>query len=510
MTSLRKRLAVLAAVAAVTALVLTGCSGGGGSPSSSGSAVPDSKQNLTYVPNFFPVNLNIPSNPAEIGVNAVVSQVLEPLVRFDGKKTTAALATSWSWTTPTTLQFKLRKNVTFSDGTPLTANDVKSTFDVYIAAKAAFAAQFAPIVSYVATDDHTFTITTSHPVGTLLGFLSFVYIGEGSHMSDPAYWNKPIGTGPFAVTDYVPNDHVSLARNTSYWGTKAKLKTLDIKKVTDVSSKITALSNNEAQVVGDVPSDQIESVKAMNDVKLQTADSLNYYFIWFENAKTPLSDVRVRKAMFEALDIPTIAKTLYAGTASPMSSFCPPSAFGCTPAKLPAYNPKDAKKLLAAAGYPNGFSTDVIFSSVAGANITDLVPALVSQWKAIGVNVTPRGEDAASWLADFTALNWQTDVQVNQTLTGDADYTLNRLYSCAAKRLGYCNPALDTLLTQAQQSTDQPERLSLYKQATTILEKDLPFIPLLNLKVNAATRSNVKGLTIPPTEFIDFSKVYLG
>jgi peptide/nickel transport system substrate-binding protein len=510
MTALSKRLGLLAAVAAVAALTLSGCVSGGGTPNASGSALPDSSQNLTYIPSAFPLNLDIPSNPAEIGVNGVVSQVLQPLVKFDGKKATADLATSWTWTNPTTLTLTLRKGVTFSDGKPFTAADVKATFDVYIAAKSpAFAAQFAPIVSTAATDDHTFTITTSHPVGTLVNFLSFVYIGEAGKVTQADYWNKPVGTGPFTVTDYVPNDHVALARNESYWGTKAKLKTLTFKAVSDVSSKVTALSNNEAQIVGDLPYDQIESVKAMDGVKLQTADSYSYFFVWFENAKSPLNNVKVRKAMYEALDVPTIAKSLYGNTASAMQSFCPPTAFGCTPAKLPSYNPKDAKKLLADAGYPKGFTTDMIFSTVNGSNITDLAPTLISAWKAIGVTVTPRGEDQATWLADFSSLNWQQDLQVNQTLTGDADYTLNRLYSCAAKRLGYCNPSLDTLLTKAQQSTDQSERLSLYKQATTILEQDLPFIPLLNLKVNDAVRSNVNGLTIPPTEFIDFSTVYL-
>jgi peptide/nickel transport system substrate-binding protein len=101
------------------------------------------------------------------------------------------------------------------------------------------------------------------------------------------------------------------------------------------------------------------------------------------------------------------------------------------------------------------------------------------------------------------------DVQPNQTITGDADYTLNRLYSCAAKRLGYCNPELDALMTQAQQSADQDERAELYQQVADIMATDLPAIPLFQLKANVAMRSNVQGLTIPPTEFIDFSTVYL-
>jgi peptide/nickel transport system substrate-binding protein len=512
MTSTRRKLWAAAAAAVVAALALTGCSSGGGG-SSSGSPLPDAQQNLTYLPSAFALNLNIPANPAEPGVNNVISQVMEPLVKYDGKKASPSLATSWSWTTPTTLQFKLRKDVTFSNGDKFTAEDVKATFDAYIAAKApAFTSQFAPITGYTADDDYTFTITTKQPVGTLIGFLAFVYIVDGKHVGDADYWNAPIGTGPFVITDYVANDHVTMTRNDDYWGQKAKLKKLTFKKVTDVSARLTALSNNEAQVVGDVPSDQISQVKGMDGVSFVQADSLNYYFIWFENQHSPLDDVDVRKALFEAIDVPTIAKAIFGDGATPMTSLCPPAAFGCVKTTLPSYDPKDAKALLAKAGYPDGLTLDqdILFSNTGGSSVNDLVPALISAWKAIGVTVKPRGVDQATWLADFTALNWDLETQVNQTLTGDADYTLNRLYSCAAKRLGYCNPQVDSLLSQAQQSTDQDARLKLYEQATKLLSQDLPFIPLLNLKVNAATRSTVKGLSIPPTEFIDFSKVSLG
>jgi peptide/nickel transport system substrate-binding protein len=511
MTSIRRGLRVAAATAVVAALALAGCSSGNSSPTPK--KVPDSQQSLTYLPSSFAVNLNIPANPAETGVNSVISQVMEPLVKYDGKKATPNLATSWSWTTPTTLQFKLRQGVTFSNGDKFTANDVKATFDAYTKSNApAFASQFAPITQYTADDDYTFTITTKQPVGTLVGFLAFVYIADSAHINDSDYWNSPIGTGPFVITDYVANDHVTMKRNDNYWGHKAKLKNLTFKKITDVSARLTALSNNEAQVVGDVPSDQVPQVKSMDGVTFTQANSLNYYFIWFENQHSPLDNVDVRTALFEALDVPTIAKAIFGDGASPMTSLCPPSAFGCVKTKLPSYNPKHAKELLEKAGYADGFTLDgvILFSNTGGSSVNDLVPTLISQWKKIGVKVSPRGEDQASWLADFTALNWDLETQVNQTLTGDADYTLNRLYSCTAKRLGYCNENVDALLTQAQQTTEQDQRLKLYQQASDLLAKDLPFIPLLNLKVNVAMQSKVQDLTIPPTEFIDFSKVYLG
>src|SRR5690606_8452675 len=147
---------------------------------------------------------------------------------------------------------------------------------------------------------------------------------------------------------------------------------------------------------------------------------------------------------------------------------------------------------------------DIIFST-ATSDTNNLVQSMISAWDEIGVTVKPRGLDAASWLAEFTALNWDMDVQANQTITGDADYTLNRLYSCAAARLGYCNPDLDALMTQAQQSTDQDERAELYQQVVDTMAQDVPAIPLFQVKANVAARSNVQGLTVPPTEFIDFS-----
>ena len=352
------------------------------------------------------------------------------------------LAEAWEWADETTLVFTLREGVEFSDGVPLTAADVKGSIERYIAWEGPLKTVLAPIVDATATDDPTVTITTSAPSGTLLGILSLVYIGKGefSHpditiQADNDYWAKPIGTGPFVITEYVANDHFSYERNDNYWGEPAKLKTLTIQQITDVNGKITALANGEAQVIGDVPFDQVAQVKDLEGVTFTQQSSLNYYFLWFDNENEFLQDQRVREAMWAALDLKTIQESLFGDTAAVMTSFCPVAAFGCvepTDGMVP-YDVEHAKELLADAGYADGITVDAIYSTANGAGFGNMMQAFISAWQEVGITVEPRSLDSASWLSAFITLNedgsrqWDMDVQPNQTITGDADYTIFRL-----------------------------------------------------------------------------------
>lgn len=524
MTSLRAKLGSVAAAAAIAALVLSGCSPTG-EEAGGGELLPDEQQNLTFIPAFGWSGSDITVQPLEIGVQMAISQTMEALITLDQNSAPQPkLAESWEWTDETTLVFHLREGVEFSDGTPMTAADVKGSIERYIAQEGPLMTVLAPIAEVTATDDSTVTITTSAPTGTLLGVLSLVYVGKaefsGPDITDQAsndYWALPIGTGPFVITDYVANDHFAFERNDNYWGEPAKLRTLTMKQITDVNGKITALANGEAHVVGDVPYDQVAQVKAMDNVEFTQQGSLNYYFLWFDNQNEFLKDQRVREAMWAALDLKTIQESLFGDTAATMPAFCPVAAFGCVAPTdgMVEYDPERAKQLLAEAGYADGITVDVIYSTANGAGFANMMQAFISAWAEIGVTVEPRALDSASWLQAFTTVNpdgthgWDLDVQANQTITGDADYTIYRLYNCDAARLGYCNPEFDAVTKKAQQITDADERLALYQQAADIMRADTPAIPLFEINVNVAAASNVKGIVIPPNEFIDFSKVYL-
>ncbi len=120
------------------------------------------------------------------------------------------------------------------------------------------------------------------------------------------------------------NDHFSYERNDNYWGEPAKLEDPDYyEQITDVNGKITALANGEAQVIGDVPFDQVAQVKDLEGVTFTQQSSLNYYFLWFDNENEFLQDQRVREAMWAALDLKTIQESLFGDTAAVMTSFLP-------------------------------------------------------------------------------------------------------------------------------------------------------------------------------------------
>lgn len=163
--------------------------------------------------------------------------------------------------------------------------------------------------------------------------------------------------------------------------------------------------------------------------------------------------------------------------------------------------------MLTEAGYPNGFSTSMQWPLEGGPNIRALAQAMISDWAKIGVTVKPLEKERAQWLEDFGKLNWDMNLQTNVTGTGDADYTLARLYVCTAKRNGYCNPAVDKLLLDARSSVDQAQRPKLYQEAGQILWSDAVGIFPADLASNSAVRSRVQGFVMPPSGRPLFAKV---
>ncbi len=492
---------LLAAVVLVAGLAA--CSGSSDTPTGG-------PQVLRYAPQLFPVSLDVQQFPAEEAVQTTVQQVLETLTTIKDGQPAPKLATSWENPDQKTWVLHLRAGVKFSDGTAFTAKDVKGSLDRLISLKGSLQPLLAAITGIDATDDRTVTVHTSSPLGTLPSSLSLVFIGQGDKVTSDTYWQKPVGTGPFTVESFSPDDKVVLTRNDGYWGPKAKLARVEILDMPEISARITALKNSEVDVLASIPPDQVSEVSGADGITYGTGPSYNYYFIWFNQNNKPFDNVKVRQAMWHAVNVSGAVGGLFGDLGTVAKAPITQSVFGATGLQPYSYDPDLARRLLAEAGYPNGFSTRMQWPLEGGPNIRAMAQAFISDWAKVGVKVEPQEKERATWLKDFGALNWDLNLQTNTTGTGDADFTLNRLYTCAAKRMGYCNSALDSILARARQSLDQNERKTLYAQAAKIIWDDAVGVFPVDLKNNFAIRKKVQGFQMPVDGRPDFSQVSIG
>jgi len=496
----------------VSALVLTGCSGGEPNGDTNGSSgEPDSSavaQSLTVAPINFPASLDIVLYPAEEGVLLFSEQVLDTLVRATDGAFEPRLADDWENPDPNTWVFNLREGVTFSDGTPFTSSDVKATMERHVAIESVLAPLLAAVVDIDDSDPAQVVITTETPLGNLLGTLSLMYVGVGESVNDEAYWLAPIGTGPFKVDSYTPDDSVKMSRNDSYWGTPAILDTLEFVQIPEASSRLTGLETGEVDVTTGVAADQLEGVRSIDGVTVDSVDSLTYWLGWFNHEDERVtSDVRVRQALWHAVDFETIIPALYGDTASIGRAPVAAAAFGAPVLEPYAYDPELAKQLLADAGYPNGLETTLSWPIDGGPNIKELAQVMISAWAEIGVTVTPVESQRANWVDDLLAHNWDIQIFTNTTQTGDADFTIGRLYTSAADRLGFASDEVDAWLAEAASSVDQDRRKELFGLVSEYLWDNAVGYWPAQIKINVAYQDDITGLELPANGRIQFAVV---
>lgn len=445
---------------------------------------------------------------AEESTRVAAQHIFDTLVvrDFDTGDYKPSLATKWVTPTPTTWEFTLRAGVKFHDGTPLTAKDVKASLGYLVAKKGPLAPLWAALDSIEAPDDHTVRITTKSPLGTVLANVALLAIAPADRVDQDAFYQKPVGSGPFKVVSYKPDSELVLEANTDYWDGAPGVKSLRFRDIPELAARVTALTTGEIDFTYQLPPEQLESLKKDGNLTVAAKPSYRYYFVWFNAQKDPYKDKRVRQAMNYALDVKTLLQTLMKDTAVPMDAPIPPTVFGYAPQPPYTYDPKKAKQLLADAGFPNGFETSMIWNPGSGPQDREIAQAMFSYWNAIGIKVKDRGEERAQWLDDLLKLNWEMDFQTNGVTTGDADFVLRRLYTTAAKRNGYANPDLDKILEDAAASLDQKKRAELYAQACKILWDDAVGIYPFTLVQAFVYRKRVQGFKETPS-FPVFTRV---
>lgn len=435
--------------------------------------------------------------------------IFDTLVRRNGTEIVPSLATEWKQADPTTWVFTLRDDVSFHDGTPLTAEDVVQSLKRIQSVTSAQTPLWAPVLSAEATGTSTVTFKTDGPLGTLPVNLTLLFIVPAASANSPDFFANPVGSGPYTVASFVPSSSLKLKRSDQYWGDAGKVTDIEMPYIAETSSAITSLSTGEVDLLWPVPADQVKEVEAIGDATVERIPSYVYYFNWFNCSRPPFTDANVRRAMWHALDVETIVSTLYGEGAEVMTAPIPSTVFGYAKQEPYRHDPDLARKLLKEAGMADGFSTSLMWFAGTGPSATELAQAMISDWAKIGVKVEAQSIEKADWLQRLNTLDWDMDLQTNTVTTGDADFTLGRLYTSAANRLGYSNQELDAVLDKAHSIAEQPEREKLYAEACKTIWDEAAGIFPASIVTTYGRRKSLEGFVPVASNQPDLSRISL-
>lgn len=483
MRSLRHSAIAVTALVGLIATTACGADSADGGDGASGGEIAVASQ--------FPTESIDPNGPLAIdgGTRVASMQLYSPLLETTGPgEFEAKAAEKWQVNdTATEFTFTLRDGITFSDGSPITGADVAASFERTVAAKSPFSANFVN-VGVKATDD-TVTFTPAAPDPALLAKLTGLMITPAGATED-SYQDKPVTSGPFKVESFTTGGDLVMVRNDKYWGDKPKVDRLTIRSIPEVAARVTALETGELDVIWGISDDQVTQLKSNSEVQIVSATGSNVLTMWM-NASTPaLAKAEVRRALWQAVDFDKKIKALYPESGEPADSVVAPAVFGYAPQKPVTYDPDAAKQALVDAGFD--FDTTLRFH-FSQAQFRQWVDSVVSDLAAIGVKAEALEKEQAVYTEDLLALNWDINIQQFGTLGLDASYNLGRLYPCAAKRTGYCNPELDNMLKLAGTSVDPEERKAAYADATELIWNEAVGMYPMFAKNVFATRATVSG-----------------
>jgi peptide/nickel transport system substrate-binding protein len=426
------------------------------------------------------------------------------------------LAESWEIPDPLTYIFHIRRGVTFHDGRPLTARDVKYTLDSMRngTVRTPKAATFRPIKSIETPDDYTVVIHLSEPFAAMLWNVSDGAIGIVPAGADDKFNRAPIGSGAFRFVGQEQDKDVVIARNDRYWGAEPHIERVDFIVVPDTTTRALELRKGSADAaINALTSDTVLALQREPTLDVTTAPGTIYTYL-APNLRDPiLKDARVRQAIAYAIDRDQIIQYIWRGFARPANSILPPQhwAYDADAARYP-HDPARARQLLDAAGYPerNGVRFHLTLKTSTDEYNRLVAAVLQQQLRDVGIALEIRTYEFATWYADivkgafqlFTGLRWiggNEDPDIFEYVFHSASVPPRR-----ANRGFYANPRVDALIEHARGEVDQQKRRTSYLAVQQILNQDLPYIHLWYLDNVLVHNRRVRNVRLNPSGNYDF------
>lgn len=430
-------------------------------------------------------------------------QIYDRLVKLsaDGKGVDPELATSWTVAPDgLTATFILRDGVKFSDGTPLTADDVVFSLTRAIDQKGSWGFLFSPIKDVVKVDDHTVKFDMTQAFAPLLPALSTfaasIYSKTNFEKFGVAAGDHPLGTGAFMLDHWDKGSQLVLAKNPYYWQPgKPYLDKLVFTVVADDNARVLQLQSGAVDVIDFVPPNQVAPLQANGDNVVQI-NGTAVDWITLNNQVAPLNDAKVRCAMAWAIDRDAIAKTIFFGLATPAKSLLPSTTLYYDPNTNPiGFDLTKAKALLAASSQPNGFSVTAIVGSGDSTNL-GVVQIWAAALKQIGITLNVQQVEPTTGQDLYNTEKYQIWVSAWTNDTPDPDELMGAgldYHNQNALHTGYHNDQVVALVNQGRSTLDPAKRQTIYTQLQTIINQDCPQIYTVEVPRLYATSAKVVG-----------------
>lgn len=459
--------------------------------------------------------------------------VYEPLVFQDEfLRPIPGAAASWRALDERTWEFTLREGLTFHDGTPVTAEDV--VFSIRraraITGLRTFVAQTRSVASVEAADARRVIIRTNGPAPLLPNQMGVIAIlsaraAEGASEADFNGGRAAIGTGPYRWTRLTPSQDVVLDRHPVHWGPAQPWQRVTFRFIANDSARVAALLAGDVDVIDNVPSSLFGRVRESERAQLVTGPGTFVLYMYLDHFRervvfatgadgqplpnNPIRDGRVRQAMNLAINRTALSERALEGAADPIAQFAGAGFIGHDPSLgLPAFDPAQARRLLAEAGYPAGFNLTIQCTNDRFSGDARVCQAIAQMLTAVGIRTTVealpssvffrRANGGPNLDPEFTAF-----LAIFASSTGVASESIGSILRTrdAARGHGplnrgrYANPALDAALDRVDATFDQAEAERLMGAAARLAIADNAILPILSLRSSWGLR---RGLTITP------------